>query len=125
MKKLQTIFFLSLLIMGNGTDSFAQKTMAMPEGGYEFCENAKSTVIPFKLIDNLIVISVELNGTPLNLILDSGMPFDGALLFGSEKVDATKLDFSAKNAGRWRGWQSDTIGCQPGKNPQNSESDPD
>ncbi|MFH0761234.1 MAG: PDZ domain-containing protein [Bacteroidota bacterium] len=70
--------------------------MQAPMGSYEFANQTNSTVIPFKLSENLIVIQVELNGKNFNLILDSGMPFDGAILFGSSKVDSTKIKFGGK-----------------------------
>lgn len=75
---------------------FAQEQL--PAGGYKFANQQTSTAIPFKLINNLIVVPVELNGQTLNLVLDSGMPFDGAILFGSAKVDAIKLNYSSKMA---------------------------
>jgi hypothetical protein len=74
----------------------AQVRMQMPVGTHEFSNKKTSTVLPFMLKDNLVVVDVELNGISMNLVLDSGMPMDGAILHGSSKVDSAKLNFSLK-----------------------------
>ncbi|MFH1214557.1 MAG: PDZ domain-containing protein [Candidatus Neomarinimicrobiota bacterium] len=100
MKIIRSLILLGVLLVFNGSTLIAQEgapvRMDMPVGGFEFANQTTSTAIPFKLADNLIVIQVELNRTTLNLILDTGMPFDGALLFGSDKVDAAQLTFTSK-----------------------------
>ncbi|MDD5766043.1 MAG: aspartyl protease family protein [Candidatus Marinimicrobia bacterium] len=99
---MKTRIFLPFMLMATlaTTVLFAQENtpvrMKMPAGGYEFARKLTSTTIPFKLINNLIIVQVELNGTKMNLVLDSGMPFDGAILFGSDKVDLLKLSYSSK-----------------------------
>jgi len=95
------IIILLVLMTSLATDSlFAQERgpvrMQMPIGTYEFANEKTNIVLPFKLRDNLVVVDVELNGITMNLILDSGMPMDGAILFGSSKVDSAKLSYSAK-----------------------------
>jgi len=90
--------FIILCFIVAVTGGFLSSQEQMPAGGYKFANQQTSTAMPFKLINNLIVIPVELNGQTLNLVLDSGMPFDGAILFGSPKVDAIKLNYSSKVA---------------------------
>lgn len=68
MKLLRLLLFLSFSF------SFAQK-------GFEI-SNAKKTVIPFKLINNLIFIPLEINGVKLNFLLDSGV--NETILFSLE-----------------------------------------
>lgn len=95
MKKLITV--LLILVANVAISSLsAQVRMEMPTGTYKFSNKKTSTVLPFKLRDNLIVIDVELNGKIMCLVLDSGMPFDGTILYGSNKVDSVKLSFSSK-----------------------------
>jgi hypothetical protein len=57
---------------------------------------AGKTEIPFEFIGNHVVIPVAVNGRTLNLILDTGMPLDGALLFGNEKVHSLGLQYVGK-----------------------------
>lgn len=93
MKKLSTV--LLILVVHLSISSLrAQVRMQMPVGTYEFSNKNTCTVMPFKLKDNLVVVDIELNGITMNLVLDSGMPFDGVLLHGSSKVDSAKLSFS-------------------------------
>lgn len=99
MKK-QIIILLVLITFLAIDTLFAQEKgsirMQMPVGKYEFLNKKTSTVLPFKLKDNLVIVNAELNGITMNLILDSGMPMDGVILFGSSKVDSAKLIFSSK-----------------------------
>lgn len=43
--------------------------------------------VPFKIVDEHIVLSGEIGGKRLNFIFDSGMPVDGALIFRPSPVD--------------------------------------
>jgi hypothetical protein len=74
----------------------APTRMEMPVSGYEFSKDLTSATVPFKLINNAIVVQLELNGKTLNLLLDTGMPIEGAILYGSSKIDSANLSFSAK-----------------------------
>jgi len=55
--------------------------------------SAATLRVPFKLDRNRVIIPTGVNGSrPLNLILDTGMPFDGVYLFHkelSEEIDMT------------------------------------
>ncbi len=96
MKKSVNVFSLLLVAYLAMSSLSAQVRMEMPVGTVEFSNNNTSTSLPFKLMDHLVVIDVELNGITMNLVLDSGMPFDGVLLYGSNKIDSAKLSFSSK-----------------------------
>lgn len=70
--------------------------MHKPAGNYEILMGKGETKFPFELIRNQIVIPVEMDGSTLKLILDSGMPADGVLLFGSPHIDDLELQYVGK-----------------------------
>ncbi len=70
--------------------------MQRSPGNYEILTGKGETEFPFELIRNQIVVPVEMNGSTLKLILDSGMPADGVLLFGSQRTDDLKLKYVGK-----------------------------
>ena len=51
--------------------------------------NSKSRKIKFKLVNNIVIIPVELNGVALSFVLDTGVT--KAILFDIESADSTKL----------------------------------
>ncbi|MTI22984.1 hypothetical protein E1176_18280 [Fulvivirga sp. RKSG066] len=57
-------------------------TLSIADTNYRFLNNKTSTTLKFKLINNLIVIPVKVNGMDLNLILDTGMR--SVVLFGKK-----------------------------------------
>ena len=59
------------------------------QNGFEI-SNSKKTVIPFKLINNLVFIPVNINGVDLTFLLDSGV--SETILFSLEDK---KVDFNA------------------------------
>jgi hypothetical protein len=67
-------------------DAFTHKPIDTP---YISRENNS---IPFKLMRNKIIVPVRVNNSKeLNIILDTGMPSDGLLLFEKELADELKL----------------------------------
>jgi hypothetical protein len=70
--------------------------MKKPAGNYEILTGKGDTKFPFELNRNQIVIPVKMNANPLKLVLDSGMPADGVLLFGSHHIDDLKLQYVGK-----------------------------
>lgn len=80
-----------VLLMVNSL--FAQST-------FEFSTKKKMAKIPFKLVSNLIVIPVRVNGTELSFLLDTGVK--ETILFNVSKVDSIALNsaevFSVKGA---------------------------
>ncbi|UCF79770.1 MAG: aspartyl protease family protein [Candidatus Eiseniibacteriota bacterium] len=84
-----------------GSLGFAQEPQPVPmrippSGGYRMLTQDGKTAVPFEFISNHVVIPVEVNGHTFKLILDTGMPVDGALLLGSEAVDGLGLEFIGK-----------------------------
>lgn len=53
--------------------------------GFQFENNKNKIVIPFKLINNLIIIEAKVNGIPLNFLLDTGV--QETILFSLEETD--------------------------------------
>ena len=65
---------------------------------YPFDETNKKYGIPFRLVNNKIILSVKIGETrPLRAILDSGMGWDGLLILNSNLKDSVKLE-NPKNA---------------------------
>ncbi len=52
--------------------------------------------MPFELVDNHVVLSAEINGRKLGLILDTGMPAHGAILHGGPKIDELGLKYAGQ-----------------------------
>lgn len=71
--KVKLLLLLFLLFIGS---SFSQN-------GFRIENNKKKVVIPFKFIDNLIIIPIEVNGTVLNFLLDTGV--EETILFSLEE----------------------------------------
>lgn len=59
------------------------------QSGFFFQKNKKKDRIPFKLINNLPVVQLEINGTPLSFILDTGVK--STILFSLEEADSLQL----------------------------------
>ena len=95
-KLFRFLFFVLIITYSLQAQDKSPQRMMLPEGGFEILNKLSNIIIPFTLSDNLIVIQMELNGKLLNLILDTGMPIEGAILFSNEKIDSTNLTFSGK-----------------------------
>ena len=71
------LFLLSLL--------FYFPNFVFAQEGFQFDNNKDKIVIPFKLINNLIIIKVNVNGIPLNFLLDTGV--EQSILFSLEETE--------------------------------------
>lgn len=71
------VIFLLLPILGAG------QTFALPEG-------QKSEKLKFRLVNNLIVIPIEVNGTELSFLLDSGV--NKPILFNLSEKDSVQIN---------------------------------
>ena len=68
-------------------------TTSFSQNGFRIENNKKKVVIPFKFIDNLIIIPIEVNGTVLNFLLDTGV--EETILFSleeNEQIVFTNVD---------------------------------
>lgn len=96
-KTIATLSLFTLLIQGFSTaQERRQVRMQAPTGSSKMTLSEGFTTFPFELISNHIVIPVEINGTIVKLILDTGMPIEGAILFGSETINKLNLSFVGK-----------------------------
>lgn len=59
------------------------------QSGFLLQKNKKKDRIPFRLVNNLPIVEVEVNGTTLSFILDTGVK--STILFSLEKADSLQL----------------------------------
>ena len=64
-------------------------TSLVAQTGFFLYGNKKKDRIPFRLVNNLPIIEVEINGTPLSFILDTGVK--STILFSLEEADSVQL----------------------------------
>ncbi len=57
--------------------------------GFFLQNNKNRDKIPFKLVNNLPIVQIEINGTPLSFILDTGVK--STILFSLEEADSLQL----------------------------------
>lgn len=57
--------------------------VSFSQNGFQIENNKKKVVIPFQFINNLAIIPIEVNGTKLNFLLDSGV--EETILFSLEE----------------------------------------
>ena len=65
-------------------------SFAWTQNGFEIKNNRKKVTIPFKLVNNLIVVPVNVNGTNLNFLLDTGV--SETLLFSLDETEQVKFE---------------------------------
>lgn len=86
MKILQSSFFISLFFI-----SF----LGISQGKFRIIDNTKeSATIPFTLVNNLIVVSGEINGKKLSFLVDTGIA--KTILFNLKFTDSLKLNHIEK-----------------------------
>ncbi len=88
MKSKLQLLFIAFFI----TNSFSQN-------GFSIENNKKKVVIPFKFINNLIIIPIDVNGTTLNFLLDTGV--EETILFSLEENE--EVTFSNTDKIMFRG----------------------
>jgi len=65
-------------------------TNGYSQDGFSLPETISKDKISFKLMNNLVVVPVEVNGTPLTFLLDTGV--STTIMFSLSKVDSLKLN---------------------------------
>ncbi len=60
------------------------------QDGFHFEGKNKKITVPFKLLNNLIIIPVEVNGVRLNFLLDTGV--EQSILFSLDETDQIKFE---------------------------------
>lgn len=69
---------------------FIWVSFAWAQNGFEIKNNRKKVTIPFKFVNNLIVVPVNVNGTNLNFLLDTGV--SETLLFSLDETEQVKFE---------------------------------
>jgi PDZ domain/Aspartyl protease len=69
---------------------FIWVSFAWAQNGFEIKNNRKKVTIPFKIVNNLIVVPVNVNGTNLNFLLDTGV--SETLLFSLDESEQVKFE---------------------------------
>jgi hypothetical protein len=59
--------------------------MLLAQEGFQFENNRNKVSLPFKFINNLIIIPIEVNGVSLNFLLDTGV--EDSILFSLDETD--------------------------------------
>jgi hypothetical protein len=66
---------------------------APPPGEYEILSGERTVTLPFETSANWVLVPVSVNGSePFRLILDTGMPMNGAILFDGPRAQAAAGD---------------------------------
>lgn len=65
-------------------------TITWAQNGFEFKAKSKKITIPFKLVNNLVIVPVDVNGAKLNFLLDTGV--SETLLFSLDETDQVKFE---------------------------------
>lgn len=81
-----------LVILSLLTGLYPLDAKAVKAAGLTYISQ-EDALIPFKLLRNKIIVPVRVNNSKeLNIILDTGMPSDGLLLFDKKLADELKLE---------------------------------
>jgi hypothetical protein len=73
---------------------------APPPGRYEILSGGDTVSFPFRTSANWVLVPVSVNGSePLHLILDTGMPMHGAILFDGPRAAALDLGAAPADEG--------------------------
>jgi PDZ domain/Aspartyl protease len=68
---------------------FLKSSCVLAQDVFHIKNDRNKTTIPFKFINNLIIIPIEVNGTPLNFLLDTGVK--ETILFSLDESNEIKL----------------------------------
>ena len=91
----RAIFFILMILIS--AVIFGQQMMGPPAGQCNFTAENGMTEFPFELVNNHIIITANLNGDNLvRLVLDTGFPAHGAMLYKTEQIEKLNLQYSGK-----------------------------
>ncbi|RZJ65758.1 MAG: PDZ domain-containing protein [Flavobacterium sp.] len=84
------------------------------QGNFKFSTSKSKTTIPFKLINNLIIVPAKLNGVNLNFLLDTGV--EETILFSLEETDDIQFENVEKIRLRGLGKEESIEGLKSSRN---------
>lgn len=84
------------------------------QDGFEFTTSKKKATIPFKLINNLIIVPIKVNGVELNFLLDTGV--EETILFSLDDKEELELFEVQKVKLKGLGDEAPTEGLKSSKN---------
>jgi len=65
-------------------------TFAFAQNGFQLPQSVNREKIAFELVNNLVIIPIQINGTELSFLLDTGV--NSTLLFSVEQLDSVQLN---------------------------------
>lgn len=71
----------------------AQHQMRPPAGTVTLDGGATRTIIPFELVNHHVILPVTVGDAELRIVLDTGMPSHGLLLYSNERTAEAKIAF--------------------------------
>ena len=81
------------LLIGAAAAGSAQHRMRPPAGTVELDGGVQRTSISFELINHHVILPVEIGGTKLRIVLDTGMPSPGLLLYTNDRTAGAAVAF--------------------------------
>lgn len=81
--KIRNFYFFCAVLLSSLTLGFSQDGLSLPT-------NVKKDKISFKLVNNLVIIPVEVNGAELSFLLDTGV--NSTILFGVTEADSLRVN---------------------------------
>ena len=82
--------------------------------GFQFSTSKKKVVVPFQLVNNLIIIPIKVNGVELNFLLDTGV--EETIIFSLDEKDELELYEIQKVKLKGLGDEAPTEGLKSSKN---------
>ncbi|HET6277868.1 MAG TPA: aspartyl protease family protein [Candidatus Polarisedimenticolia bacterium] len=87
-----------LLVVGGAAAQERHGGAGMPASEVEVRSADGRVSIPFELKNNHVIIPILVNGSKFDVVLDTGMPMDGLMLYGSDRVDGLGLKYAGFKA---------------------------
>ena len=97
LRVLYGVMVVMLVTVGTGAAQGPHRG-GMPRSEVEVLSKDGKLSFPFDLINNHVIIPISVKGSEFQVILDTGMPMDGLMLYGSEAVENLGLEYGPVKA---------------------------
>ncbi len=92
-----SLLFIAVLLLAALSVRAEEKVVMGPSAGQlRWLSEERRSEIPFELERNHVIVPVRINGRSVRLVLDTGMPAHGVVLFGGLRVDSIPPTFTGK-----------------------------